>query len=141
MEHIHKKPSSLRQKFNAFDKAKLNGFGTYEDFKKWYDSEKKVCHYCRLTEEESQRLVRFVLKSSRFPKDGLPGRGTSRGVHLEIDRRKPGKNNKYSKANCVLACYFCNNDKSDVFDDLQYSAFQKDRTKFLRELLKQQTKK
>jgi hypothetical protein len=36
-----------------------------------------------------------------------------RGVSLEVDR----KNNteKYSFSNCVLACYPCNNAKSDVF--------------------------
>jgi len=36
-----------------------------------------------------------------------------RGISLEVDR-KDGKK-EYSPGNCVLACYPCNNAKSDVF--------------------------
>jgi len=36
-----------------------------------------------------------------------------RGVTLEVDRKDP--KGSYSEPNCVLACYACNNAKSDVF--------------------------
>ena len=74
-----------------------------------------------------------ILKSNRFPKDGVIGRGRSRGVWLEVDRLEAKEN--YSEKNCVLSCYFCNNDKSDVFNGAQYHEFSTNRTQFLRELI------
>ena len=131
--HQDKKPKALKQKYYSF-KAQ-NGFKTFENFKNWYELQDKVCYYCGLTEVESQQVVRFALASKRFPLNGKTGRGKSRGMYLEIDRRKPGTNQEYSETNCVLACYFCNNDKSDVFDDDQYKSFISDRPGFLRGLL------
>lgn len=61
------------------------------------------------------------------------GRGQSRGMWLEIDRLKPKDN--YSLDNCVLCCYFCNNDKSDVFHGDDYREFQGNRVGYLRKLL------
>ncbi len=52
---------------------------------------------------------------------------------LEVDRIKP--KDAYSEKNCVLACYFCNNDKSDVFDGEDYKLFFQNRFKFLTQLL------
>jgi len=53
----------------------------------------------------------------------------NRGNHLELERRD-AKNNYYSPENCVLACYFCNNDKSDIFDENEYLEYLKDRRVF-----------
>ena len=76
-----------------------------------------------------------VLTSKRFPQDGTVGRGTNRAVWLEVDRIDP--NGLYSRENSVLCCYFCNNDKSDVFDGNQYSCFIQNRVEYLRNLLGQ----
>lgn len=41
-------------------------------------------------------------------------------IYLEVDRQKP--TGDYNVGNCVLACFICNNAKSDVF---QYEEFVK----------------
>lgn len=74
-----------------------------------------------------------LLTSNRFPLEGIISRGVNRGYWLEIDRKNPKA--LYSSDNCVLSCYFCNNDKSDVFDDAEHKAFKENRLGFLGELL------
>ena len=133
-EFIPKSVKSLMNDFNRRVKNGKNGFQDFDEFLKWYNNQIKKCYYCELKEEESQILVTKILKSSRFPKNGISGRGTSRGMHLEVDRINP--KGKYSKENCVLCCYFCNNDKSDVFHGDEYKEFSKDRIGFLRKLIK-----
>jgi 5-methylcytosine-specific restriction endonuclease McrA len=41
-----------------------------------------------------------------------------RGWNFEIDRKKP--NLEYTTENCVAACYWCNNAKTDEFDDVEF---------------------
>ena len=53
----------------------------------------------------------------------------NRGNFLEIERRD-AHSNSYDKDNCVLACYFCNNDKSDIFKEDEYLDYLKDRKGF-----------
>ena len=61
--------------------------------------------------------------------------GRTRGVWLEIDRKKPKES--YSEDNCVLACYFCNNDKSDVFESAEeYIKFKENRLIYLQNIIK-----
>jgi hypothetical protein len=35
-------------------------------------------------------------------------------LNFEIDRKDPFE--VYNEGNCVLSCYYCNNDKSNTFD-------------------------
>lgn len=129
------KADYLRRKQTGHD-----SFLNFESFEKWYNSQEKVCHYCGLLEKESQEIVMTsILKSNRFPQDGKLGRGQSRGVWLEVDRIKPKEN--YSPENCVLACYYCNNDKSDIFHGDDYKKFKTNRVEFLRELIQQNNDK
>lgn len=117
-------------------KAQMNlmGFVTYESFESWYNKQPKRCHYCHIEEVEIQEIVmRGLLTSARFPKIGLKARGRNRGKWLEVDRKNP--NGNYTATNCVLACYFCNNDKSDIFNEAQYHKFKENRAVFLRGLL------
>tara|TARA_B110000858_G_C17605616_1_gene382076 strand:- start:225 stop:680 length:456 start_codon:yes stop_codon:yes gene_type:complete len=89
-----------------------------DDFIVWYKKLRiEGCYYCGLSEEQSRDLV-LKLPSKRFPNSSKLERGKSRGYNLEIDRKDP--NGNYSEDNCVLSCYFCNNDKSDVFNHDQY---------------------
>ena len=132
------KPKSINQLKESYNRRKregLNGFESFDDFFNWYNSKDLICHYCGLKEVESQELsIKGILTSNRFPKNGIIGQGKSRAVWLEVDRINP--NGSYSRQNSVLCCYFCNNDKSDVFSGEMYSQFFENRVEFLRKLLK-----
>jgi hypothetical protein len=120
---------------NKVDKL-ISGFIDENDFLCWYDENIKntKCAYCGLSEQDSQKLVHEgKVKSLRFPIYGTISSGVNRGYWLEIDRKIPTGN--YSKENCNPSCYFCNNDKSDVFTDSEYLEFYQDRANFLRRLL------
>ena len=116
------------------EKKGLNGFRSFDDFQQWYSVQELSCHYCGLSEVEMQEITMTgILTSKRFPQNGIIGQGTSRAVWLEVDRIDP--NRLYSRDNCVLCCYYCNNDKSDVFAGNLYSNFYQNRVLFLRQLL------
>ncbi|MCO6495990.1 MAG: hypothetical protein J5I91_09990 [Bacteroidetes bacterium] len=133
-KYRQKTHNQLKANYNSREKKNLNDFAHLEDFLTWYIKQKKVCHYCGLTESQSQEIViRGLLTSNRFPQNGKIKQGKSRGMWLEVDRKNPMK--PYSKNNCVLACYFCNNDKSDVFDAEDYKHFFQNRFEFLKQLL------
>jgi hypothetical protein len=133
-EYIQKSTQQLKKWFDSKTREGLNDFKDYEEFEKWYFKQEKRCVYCGLTEHQSQEIVmKGILKSNRFPKDGIIKQGRARGVWLEIDRDKPKE--KYSIKNCKLSCYFCNNDKSDIFDSESYIKFRNDRTNYIISLL------
>jgi len=117
-------------------KKESSGFIDFEDFKEWYSNnvQDKTCYYCGLTERESQKIIYDgLLKSNRFPLMGVFSQGVNRGYWLEVDKKNP--KGLYSRDNCVPTCYFCNNDKSDVFNEDQYKEFVTDRIGFMRKLL------
>lgn len=99
-----------------------------KEFLRWYSENIDLgCYYCGLEIETQTRLIDSgKLNSNRFftykykSKSGVEKYGT-RGKSLEVDRKK--HKGEYSVENCVLCCYFCNNDKSDVFSSEQYLAF------------------
>ena len=136
MTWIYKKKThkQLKNWFNDKMRKGRTGFLNFDDFKNWYDGREKVCFYCGLSEAESQKIVHNgLLVSVRFPLKGKLARGINRGYWLEIDRKNP--KGIYSGDNCELACYFCNNDKSDVFSAEQYHEFIKNRSAFLKNIL------
>ena len=69
----------------------------------------KKCFYCKITEDNIKDLI---------AKKQLYKKHISRVWTFEIDRRKP--NFEYDKKNCVLCCYWCNNAKTDEFDDTEF---------------------
>lgn len=83
----------------------------YSNFKRWYTTEfqkqQGVCEYCGLPGDTMEAYGRHF-------RDG------KRGLSLEVERKIAKRN--YSPRNCVLACYPCNNAKSDVFT---YDEFKK----------------
>ena len=78
-----------------------------EDFIAWYTKSLKKCHYCGCTEKEIKKF--WILSKSKRKK--------TRGKSFEIDRKR---DEDYSADNCVLACYWCNNAKSDVFSQEEF---------------------
>ncbi|GAA4728767.1 hypothetical protein [Flavisolibacter ginsenosidimutans] len=133
-KHLDKTDKQLRSWYN--DKVREGKIGNmdFDTFQNWYVTNATSCHYCGLTASESQQIVRNrKLTSKRFPQNGKHGRGTSRGMWLEVDRYNP--NGKYEIGNIVPSCYFCNNDKSDVFQGDDYKKFMNDRIGFLKQLL------
>lgn len=129
-----KSDKQIKDSYNRRKRENLNGFDSFHDYLNWYRSQELKCHYCGLKEIESQELaMRGILTSKRFPQNGIIGRGQSRGIWLEVDRSNPNEN--YSRENCILSCYYCNNDKSDIFDGMMYLEFFQNRVHFLRKLL------
>ena len=101
--------SSLKSRVKV--KYDLDQYWERVDFIKWYISAIKECCYCKCTEEE---LKKFYL----IKKNNEAVKRVKRGQSLEIERKK---DEEYSENNCELACYWCNNSKSDVFT---YDEFQ-----------------
>jgi len=81
---------------------KLEDYWKREDFINWYVNIEKKCCYCYSTEEE---IILFYNKNNSKRKN-------TRGKTLEIERIQ---DKEYSKNNCSLICYWCNNAKSDAF--------------------------
>lgn len=135
--YIEKSSKQLNDWFKDKVKKDICGFSDFEDFKEWYTENVRdnKCFYCGLTERESQMIVHSgFLTSKRFPVNGKFSQGVNRGYWLEIDKKNP--HDIYSKENCVPSCYFCNNDKSDVFTDEQYKEFVTDRPGFIKKLFR-----
>lgn len=64
----------------------------------------KECEYCHITTEQINELIE---KQKLFKKH------ITRGWSFEIDRKEA--NLEYTKDNCVICCYWCNNAKTDEF--------------------------
>ena len=94
------------------NKSKLTGFETLESFIAWYMQELNNngcrCHYCDTSILEIRNLIDDGTVTGRR----VRGHGL-RGHNFEIDRKNSELG--YTPENCVLSCYFCNNDKSNTF--------------------------
>ncbi len=108
---------TVRNKFRAkkyLKNKKLNPDFKFKDFSEfftWYKVQPRKCYYCKIDESVLFDLYDKGILSSK--------RGLTRGKSLEIERRN-SKDNDYSKDNCVMACYFCNNHKSDVITEADH---------------------
>jgi hypothetical protein len=75
-----------------------------QSFYTWYENQVKMqkglCWYCMLSGNTMDTYGKHFKKGKR-------------GAYLEVDRKI--SDGQYSPDNCVLACYPCNNAKSDVF--------------------------
>ncbi len=99
-------------------------FTDFYEFYDWYltqfEKQNGCCYYCKTEESVLSMLFEKKYTSIKRP---------NRGKHLEVERRD-SDSNKYNKTNCVLACYFCNNDKSDIFSEKEYFEYLMDRKLF-----------
>jgi len=64
-----------------------------------------TCAYCGITLDQIYKLGENTLLHNK--------RSETRGYSLEIDRKCP--NLEYTKGNCCMSCYWCNNAKTDEF--------------------------
>jgi hypothetical protein len=110
-EFLNEQDTRLKTYYST-NKIKLVGFENRERFIDWYLHELHInnnkCHYCKTSILEIRNLLNSGIISGR----NVGGTGI-RGHNLEIDRMQPGE--EYSEVNCVLSCYYCNNDKSNTF--------------------------
>jgi hypothetical protein len=117
-------------------KHRDGGFTDKTDFSDWFMGELKEknkeykCYYCETSINDIRKLiVKGLLKPRKI------GHDKTRGPVLEIGRKDNDKG--YTRDNCVLACYYCNNDKSSIFESEDYKKhFGSNRGKYLRNLLK-----
>jgi len=95
------------------------GFATKADFAQWFIRQMKQqnlsCHYCETSILDIRRLIDQGLLKQRKTGNGW------RGPVLEVDKRS--NHLGYSPENCVLSCYYCNNDKSYTLDSEAYKQF------------------
>ncbi len=80
-----------------------------DKFIAWYEKQEQRCFYCKITSEESGRFYEII---ETYRTKWRRGKNT-RGKTLEIDKKE--NTHGYCESNCCLACYYCNNAKSDVF--------------------------
>lgn len=108
------------------DSNKKKGFGSFKRFYDWwlkqYFLNNGKCEYCKVDEHKIEELARSRKLRLR----------ENRGLVLEVDRRDP--NRGYGEDNCALVCYFCNNDKSNIFNEEEYKKFFQNRKRYIDDL-------
>ncbi|MFC1903746.1 HNH endonuclease [Chloroflexota bacterium] len=77
----------------------------YTWYEKQYAEQQGLCIYCRLPGDTRRHYGKWFREGRR-------------GKRLEVDRIESKE--PYSPENCVLACYPCNNAKSDVFSYAEF---------------------
>jgi hypothetical protein len=118
----------IRDLYYSKKKDKIEETWPLEDFVPWYIKEikKNECHYCHTDQDKiSECINQGILDSKRFGK---------RGKNLELERKNTSKNNNiYTRDNCELICYFCNNAKSDIFNENEFKTIAEEIGKVLAE--------
>jgi hypothetical protein len=96
--------------YSAYKKHYTETVLTIESFNKIYEDDTPTCIYCKITEKQILELRQGgSIKTKR-----------NRGKTMEIDRIN--SNMEYSSNNIVLACYYCNNAKTDEFTIDEFKA-------------------
>lgn len=129
----HLSDDELRQKYENGE----FGFGNFRAFYEWYKKHSKdgKCEYCGTSKENLKRLLKSKDDDDEINfKKPLYAKKTSFTAELQIEKKNP--NQPYRPDNCVLACAFCNNAKSDwVSHDNFANFFAEPIKKFLDKLL------
>ncbi len=101
LEKIYKRKERNIRKY----KPQRGEYWSFEDFKEWYKekySNDPVCFYCKIPENIIEKIY-WDIRHTKRPRTR---------IKLEIERLDPFDN--YNKKNAVLACFNCNNSKSDI---------------------------
>lgn len=98
--------------------ATVEGFKDASDLAIWYYEKFKEqggkCCYC----ETHISVIKKIIDKGLLGVRQVKGTGV-RGPKLEIERIDT-IDNVYSRENCMLSCYYCNNDKSYCFNSEDY---------------------
>ena len=80
------------------------------EFADWYLTNSDTCYYCGCQQANLKRLIDSNQIQAK----------SGRGKILELERKMP--NEPYSNfQNLALACYWCNNAKTDSFSEAEFS--------------------
>jgi len=90
-------------------KEKFEKIFPLKEFEKMTKDE-TTCSYCGISLDQIKALGENKKLNNK--------RSDTRGYTLEIDRMLP--NLEYSKENCCMACYWCNNAKTDEFSPEEF---------------------
>ena len=90
-------------------KEKFEEIFPLKEFEKMTKDE-TTCSYCGISLDQIKALGENKKLNNK--------RSDTRGYTLEIDRMLP--NLEYSKENCCMACYWCNNAKTDEFSPEEF---------------------
>jgi len=94
---------------NLFDELKKTyNFMSKDNFNELLEN--TSCSYCGITIEQIAKLGSNGKLHNK--------RSETRGYTLEIDRIEP--NLEYTKENCCMSCYWCNNAKTDEFSSEEF---------------------
>lgn len=111
------KQEYARAKMNLYN-SKRRTFGSADKLAAWFTNQLKeqkfCCFYCETSIFDLNKLIDAGLLKTRAVK----GSGR-RGPVLEIDKN----DNTYVPKNCVLSCYYCNNDKSYTSSMKDYKVY------------------
>lgn len=99
-------PESIYIKCNRIPIVPKKKLEFFKRYKEQLIKQKGVCEYCK--------------KPGLIREEGF--RNGKRGKSLELDRKF---NEEYSAGKWVLACYICNNAKSDIFTHEEFKAIGK----------------
>lgn len=114
-------------------------FESKEEFLEWHKEQPKICCYCGIKEEDLE--LYFNDKNRQYIFDPV-NKARQRGRYLEVERIVTLKdNNVYSKDNCTLACYICNNAKSDFLSPKSFKPIAKGINEFWNKILLDNNKK
>ncbi|MES2728287.1 MAG: hypothetical protein V4643_14355 [Bacteroidota bacterium] len=92
------------------EEINLNRGQLYSLFQ-WWETTPKICYYCSLPEN--------ILGDLHNQPGHINKRHPKRGQSLEIDRKQ--SHLPYNNIdNLVLACYWCNNAKTDTFTEAEF---------------------
>jgi hypothetical protein len=114
--------STGREKIAENRKNNLEGFASPIEFFHWWLSawniQKGCCIYCESKFADIDKAIKSGKLNTRAINGGV------RGPFPEIERLNGFKcSNVYSASNCALICYYCNNDKSNVYNNEDYKKF------------------
>ncbi len=128
---------------NRFGRDEIKkGFGSdFKKFYKWFveqlDSQDGKCYYCETSKDDLEKLFRSKGESKEVQENKvLYSTKPAFSSSFHIDRKAP-KGDYGDNKNCVLACTFCNNAKSDMVKDAEVfkNSFGKAIREFYKKLL------